>query len=279
MESSEITPENKPDLHHKSRLRAMLTPRRVFLLLLMLFLFWLFFFAPLFEMIGWGWVNGVLSRVYTPPTLTKERVAVYAEFIRLVEKHHEYQWVQLDVWGRLITTCRGKVVYDPREPTRKFAYDPEESRGFEFDFRDTGVEPPVELMKRFPPAEIAALKALSLKIRKVHCVFAEMIDNKSGYLFKFEPSAPRGRPVSPVAVYMIDPPDPNDVSDARRWTGSATLVHIKGRWYASRQLRPSRDLSREPTIPGSWFDHSLNIPPNLDAESATLSSEMSRPTE
>jgi hypothetical protein len=265
-ENSEGKSGSAPSIRRKGRLRAMLTPRRVFLTLLLLFLFWLFFFAPIFGYIGQSLVRNALQLVCTPPALTEERVAVYAEFIRLVENHREYQLVQLGPsWGSFRTSLKDKSVPMP-----------------EVDLSPFKSRPPVEPMGSFSPADLMALKDLRVKLSKVGCSYAEMVSGDNGFTFvAFMQFGRPFFPCSPGVIYSMDGRNPNDVNGEWFRIGKHPCIPIKGHWYASRWLVNGRflhnPLGPRVPLPESFIDHSLDVPDNLDAESATLSSDANQP--
>jgi hypothetical protein len=183
---------------------------------------------------GIGSALGLFNRIYTPPALTAEKLAVYAEFIRIVQKHPDVGKVYLCSWGDHV-------------PAEKFS-----------------------------PMELAALADLRAKLKKVGCTEAMMFGTIGGgpryrfYSFERYPRLFSGPLVTPTAVYVVNPRDPNDVDDVCRGTGRSDLKHIKGCWYASGSFIGSRIYPQGFRIPKSIFDRSLDVPSNFDAESAML---------
>lgn len=230
------------------------------------FLVGLLFLGTTFDLLTGSVTRAVLWRIYTPPTLTNERLATFAEFIRIVQKHPGFHLVSLDTWGELGGDFRfdlntlGSIPQEP-VPASSASEMPE------------GEEPSLRMGRRFSPTELAALKDISGRLRGIQCTLAVMVQRGGGprfYVFSRYPDSGSGQFLSPNAVYVVDAPDPNDVSAVRQATGHRDLEHIKGGWYASRSLGASRVRPRGLQIRKSIFDHALDVPSDFDTEQGSM---------
>lgn len=201
---------------YKRWLRWLYSPAGIGLLLLS---------CVLFHLIGHHEVRRVLGHVYTPPALSREKVAVYSRFIRLVEAHPEYRRVYLDMWRYR------------RVEMNDFETEQEFSSG------DVVVDD--ELIR------------ISRGLKKVDCVFVEMkgsyvlFMSKLNYIF----------PTSPGVLYSLDGRNPNELDD-EFLNNKKPFMLIKDRWYMSRWLVafPSRGFYTKRPLPKSLIDCSLRDP-------------------
>lgn len=206
-----------PDINHKKR--------RLWLLWICVpaVIIWLSLCCIYFLLLGHHVVRWSLSHFYTPPALSPEKAAVYADFIRLVKAHPEYRRFHLDQSGP------SKIVIS------------EMLRG----------------NKGFSAYEVDELERISREFKRINCLSAD----KYGSYVVFMPGPNYILPTSPGLLYSLDGWNPNDVDDPF-FNSRKPFIMIKDRWYTSKRLAicPFCMTSVGWRLPNSYIDLSLRDP-------------------
>ena len=206
-----------PDMSHKKR--------RLWLLWICVpvVIIWLSLCCVYFLLLGHHVVRWSLSNFYTPPALSPEKAAVYADFIRLVKAHPEYRRFHLDGSG----------------PSKMVISDM--LRG----------------NKGFSAYEVDELERISREFKRINCLSAD----KYGSYVVFMPGPNYILPTSPGLLYSLDGWNPNDVDDPF-FNSSKPFILIKDHWYTSKRLAicPFCMTSVGWRLPNSYIDLSLRDP-------------------
>jgi ankyrin repeat protein len=216
-----------PDMDHKKRKLWLLW------ICIPVVIIWLFCGFVYFILLGHHVIRRSLSHFYTPPALSPEKAAVYADFIRLVEAHPEYRRFHLDASGP------SKMVIS------------EMLRG----------------NKGFSAYEVDELTRISREFKRINCLSAD----KYGSYVVFMPGPNYILPTSPGLLYSLDGWNPNDVDDPF-FNSRRPFKLIKDRWYTSKRLAicPFCMTSVGWKLPDSYIDLSQRDPGPVSQQAPTI---------
>lgn len=206
-----------PDIHLRKRRRWLLW------LCVPVVIVWLFLCFVYFFLLGHDVVRWSLGCFYTPPALSREKAAVYADFIRLIKAHPEYRRFHLNASG----------------PSKMVISDMLAGK------------------KGFSAYEVDELERISRDFKRINCLSAD----KYGSYVVFMPGPNYILPTSPGLLYSLDGWSPNDVDDPF-FNSRKPFMLIKDRWYTSKRLAicPFCMTSVSWRLPSSYVDLSLHDP-------------------
>ena len=179
------------------------------------------------------WLSRTLPYVYTPPTLTSNRLLTYNKCIQFVKEHDEYKDLTLFRWGwksRMNNTFFSVRLFGPRSNIQGVSKD-----------------------------ELSEMEALWKRLSKELSSSKTRKVQRDGNMLVFYTNGNSILPVPPGVLYSLDGENPNTI-DSELFNASKPFISISGDWYMSRRLVLVGRRADIPIYnPKSIIDHSLRI--------------------